>query len=110
MTDFYKEVLLKFFELKDEKQKKLQTAFDTGDWKNYTVYIHALKSTALSIGGEKTSATAKTLEAAGKVITSLTSSESEKHENEEFIKKNHATAMKLYDKLAEEAKKLAESL
>ncbi|MBR4153702.1 MAG: response regulator [Selenomonadaceae bacterium] len=110
MTDFYKEVLLKFFELKDEKQKKLQTAFDTGDWKNYTVYIHALKSTALSIGGEKTSATAKTLEAAGKVITSLTSSESEKHENEEFIKKNHATAMKLYDKLAEEAKRIAETL
>jgi signal transduction histidine kinase/CheY-like chemotaxis protein/HPt (histidine-containing phosphotransfer) domain-containing protein len=110
MTDFYKEILLKFVELKDGKQKKLQDTFDAQDWKNYTIQIHALKSTALSIGGEKTSVLAKELEMAGKVITNKNSSEVEKHESEEFIKKNHAKAMKLYDKLVEEAEKLAATL
>ena len=110
MADFYKEFLLKFVDLKPDKQKKLQAAFEAGDWKNYTIYVHSLKSTALSIGGEKTSAAAKDLETAGKILTAATSSELEKHQSEEFIKKNHAAAMKLYDALAEEAKNLAETL
>ena len=110
MSDMYKEVLLTFSRLKDDKQAKMQAAFDSEDWKNYTIYVHSLKSTALSIGGEKTSALAKELETAGKILTAATSSELEKHENEEFIKKNHAAAMKLYDELAEEAKRLAETL
>ena len=53
---------------------------------------------------------AKDLEMAGKILTAATSSELEKHQSEEFIKKNHAAAMKLYDALAEEAKNLAETL
>ncbi len=110
MPDMYKELLLMFSNLKAEKQKKLQEAFDAQDWKNYTIYVHALKSTALSIGGEKTSAAAKDLEMAGKILTAKTSSELEKHENAEFIQKNHAATMKLYDKLAEEAKRLADTL
>lgn len=110
MTDFYKEILLKFADLKDDKQKKLQTAYEAGDWKNYTVYVHALKSTSLSIGSEKISEAAKNLETAGKNITAENTSEVEKQENIDFIKKNHAATMKLYDTLAEEAKKLAETL
>ena len=110
MKDFYKEVLQKFVELREDKQKKLQASFAAQDWKNYTIQIHSLKSTALSIGGEKTSEAAKKLETAGKILTSPSSSELEKQANAEFINKNHATAMKLYDKLAEEAKRLAETL
>ena len=110
MSDMYKEVLVMFHQLKPEKQQKLQEAFDAGDWKNYTIYVHGLKSTALSIGGEKISAVAKELESAGKILTAETSSELEKHTSEEFIKKNHAATMKLYDALAEEAKRLAETL
>ena len=110
MTDLYKEILMTFNQLREDKQKKIQAAFDAQDWKNYTIYVHALKSTALSIGGEKTSEAAKKLESAGKILTSPSSSEQEKHEGKDFISKNHAAAMKLYDKLAEEAKKLAETL
>lgn len=110
MKDFYKEVLLKFSDLKDGKQKKLQELFAAQDWKNYTIQVHSLKSTSLSIGGEKTSEAAKKLEAAGKVLTSPESSDSDKQESEQFIKKNHAATMKLYDKLAAEAKKIAETL
>ena len=68
MSDLYKEVLLTFSRLKPDKQAQIQAAFDARDWKNYTVYVHALKSTALSIGGEKTSAVAKDLETAGKIL------------------------------------------
>ena len=110
MTEMYKEILLTFDRLKADKQKKIQVAFDAQDWKNYTIYVHALKSTALSIGGEKTSAAAKELEMAGKILTAKTSSELEKYESAEFIKKNHAVVMQLYDKLAEEAKRLSETL
>ncbi|MBO4401314.1 MAG: response regulator [Selenomonadaceae bacterium] len=110
MNDLYKEILVTFVELKDEKINQLQTAFDGGDWKNYTIYIHALKSTALSIGGEKTSALAKELEMSGKAITSEKSSDAEKAQGEEFIRQNHAEAMRLYEKLAQEAKRVAESL
>lgn len=110
MTDFYKEFLLKFVSLKAEKQQKLQATFEAGDWKNYTICVHALKSTSLSIGGEKTSEAAKELEKAGKILMAATSSELEKQESAEFIKKNHAAAMKLYDALAAEAEKLATTL
>lgn len=110
MSDMYKEVLLMFAKVKSDKQAKMQAAFDSDDWKNYTIYVHSLKSTALSIGGEKTSALAKELETAGKILTAATSSELEKHESEEFIKKNHSSAMNLYDELAREAERLAETL
>ncbi len=110
MADLYKEILGTFVELKDEKIKKLQETFDGGDWKNYTIYVHALKSTALSIGGEKTSALAKELEMAGKNATSEKVSEQEKQKSVEFIRQNHAEAMRLYEKLAQEARRVAENL
>ena len=109
-VDFYKEFLLKFVSLKAGKQKKLQETFEAGDWKNYTICVHALKSTSLSIGGEKISAAAKDLEKAGKILTAAMSSELEKKEGAEFIKKNHAVLMKLYDELTEEAKRLADKI
>ena len=110
MSDLYKDFLLKFAELKPDKMQKLQATFEAQDWKNYTIFVHSLKSTALSIGGEKTSAAAKALEMSGKILTAATSSELEKQQSEEFIKKNHAVAMQLYDALAEEAQRLADTL
>ena len=110
MPDLYKDFLLKFAALKPDKIQKLQETFDAQDWKNYTIFVHSLKSTALSIGGEKTSAAAKALEMSGKILTAATSSELEKQQSEEFIKQNHAAAMQLYDALAEEATKLAATL
>lgn len=105
MPDMYQSVLELFCNLKEEKQAALQKSFDTENWKNYTIQIHALKSTSLNIGGEKTSALAKQLELAGKLITAATSTELEKLQNIEFIKANHATVMTLYDKLVDDCKK-----
>ena len=109
MEDMYLEVLKTFSNQKAEKQSKIQAAFDGGDWKNYTIFVHALKSTSLQIGGEKVSAAAKELEMAGKIITAATSSELEKQQATEYIKTHHAEVMKMYDKLVEEAEKLCES-
>lgn len=110
MADLYKNILETFCDLKEEKQEKLNESFIDEDWKNYTVFIHALKSTSLSLGSEKVSAVAKDLETAGKVITAAMTSDLEKHEAVEFIKDHHAEAMKLYDELAEEAAQVMKSL
>ena len=105
MTDMYKTMLEMFCNLKTDKHAALQKSFNEKDWKNYTIQIHALKSTSLSIGGEKMSELAKKLEHAGKMITADAITELEKVQYIDFIEKNHPNAMTLYDKLAEDCQK-----
>ena len=50
----------------DKRVEKIQEAYDSGDWKNYQILVHALKSTSLSIGAENLSEQAKALELAAK--------------------------------------------
>lgn len=45
---------------------KIDAFFQNEDWKNYTILVHAIKSSMMSIGAEKLSEMAKRLEAAGK--------------------------------------------
>ena len=104
IEDIFRSAVEIFCNLKDEKKEKIQTAFESKDWKNYTIFVHALKSTALSIGGEQTGKIAKGLERAGNVLKDIESSKLEKQQAEEFIKAHHAEAMELYDKLVEEGK------
>ena len=103
MEEVYKEILKTFCELKDEKKNKMQSAFESADWKNYTIFVHALKSTSLQIGGEKLSESAKELEMSGKVLTAAITAEVEKQEAENYIKTHHAEVMKMYDEVAAEA-------
>ena len=110
MVELYQDVLNTFANLKDEKKSKLQESFKAGDWKNYTIYVHALKSNAQSIGAEKLFDAAKNLELAGKKITAENISDSEKNSAAEFIKNNHAVTMQMYDKIADAAKDIAENL
>ncbi|MBQ7630037.1 MAG: Hpt domain-containing protein, partial [Selenomonadaceae bacterium] len=102
MMDMFISVLEIFCNMKDENKEKIQNAFDKGDWKNYTIFVHSLKSTSLSIGGEQLGQIAKELEAAGKILTDTDSSDADKLDAENFIKSHHADAMKIYDKLVEE--------
>ena len=46
--------------------ENIRRSFETGDWKNYTIYVHALKSSMLTIGVRRLSGMAKELEAAGR--------------------------------------------
>lgn len=105
MEDIFKSILEIFCDMKDENKEKIQKAFEAEDWKNYTVFVHALKSTALSVGGERLGELAKNLEMSGKVITDVNSSESDKKTAEEYIKAHHYEAMEIYEKLTEEGKR-----
>lgn len=105
MEDIFKSVLEIFCNLKDKNKEKIQNAFDSGNWKNYTVFVHALKSTARSVGGEKIGQIAEKLETAGNILKDNNSSESDKHEAQKYIQTHHAEAMELYDKLVEEGRR-----
>ncbi len=89
--ELYEEMISMFCGAKDGKKKQLQESFDTEDFARYTVYVHALKSTSLSIGGKRVSGFAAKLEKAGK------------QGDFEFIRENHAEVMSLYEKTAEAA-------
>lgn len=73
-----------------KKADKIQAKFDASDWKGYQILIHALKSTALSIGAESLSEAAKKLELAAK------------NGDVEEIQAKHADLMTDYKKVREE--------
>ena len=104
MEDMYRNVLEMFCKLKDEKKTKIQEAFDNEDWQNYTTFVHALKSTSLSIGGTQLSEAAKQLEMSGKVCIAEDTTDLDKHLNVAYIQEHHAETMELYDKLVEEGR------
>ena len=89
--DNYIEVLKIHCEEGDGNLEKLQNCYQQKDWKNYTIYVHALKSSMKSIGADKLSEMAKQLEAAGK------------EENTSVICKQH-------DKMIEEYKRILHML
>lgn len=59
-------VLKMFYESIDEKAAELNVFFDSEDWENYTIKIHALKSSSKLIGARELSDKAYALEMAGK--------------------------------------------
>ena len=77
MEEMYREFLAMFCQRREDTQAKLRTALNDGNLTDYTTYIHALKSTALSMGGRELSEKAKALEMASK------------NGDEAFIESNH---------------------
>ena len=69
---------------------KIQAAFDAGDWKNYQILVHALKSTSKSIGATTLGERAKALEFAAR------------DDDTDFIEKNHADLMAAYQNVREQ--------
>ncbi len=92
---FFVEMLTTFADA--ARADKLQAAFDAGDWKNYQILVHALKSTSLSIGATALSERAKNLELAAKDA------------DFDFIRANHADLMTVYKKVREEIKQYLEA-
>ncbi len=64
--EVYCENLSTFISKAEEYRSSLNQRFEDRDWENYVIEVHALKSSALSIGAEKLSTLAKKLETAGK--------------------------------------------
>ena len=93
MEEMYVEMLQMFCDLSQEKIHAIHNAFSLTDWKNYIVFVHALKSTALGIGACQLSEVAKKLELAGKA------------EEIEVIKAEHNNLITLYEKTVGAVKK-----
>ena len=62
--DFYKDMLKEY--IQSEKTASIEQYFESKDWDNYRVLVHALKSTSLTIGAVSLSEQAKALDMAAK--------------------------------------------
>ena len=62
--EMYDEILSTYLQNGLENMKKIMLAYGNADWTNYSIHIHSLKSTSLTIGAEKLSSLAKQLEEA----------------------------------------------
>lgn len=100
--EFLTEMLETLVDSYEETLAKITNAYNSADWKNYTIYVHGLKSSSLTVGGEVLSAAAKELEMAGKAI----GREENTAENEAFIRSRHDSVMELYRETIAEAGKL----
>ena len=92
--ELYRQVLGVYIESYDEKVERLNSDLESGDFEDYRIQIHSLKSTSLNIGATALSEFAKNVE------TAL------KDGNEAFAIENHDSILKKYSEVLEEIKKL----
>jgi len=62
----YKEILQVYLSTGLQKVREIREKYKEEDWKNYTILVHALKSTSIGIGATGLGEMAKELELAGK--------------------------------------------
>ncbi len=83
-TGMYMKVLRMFFESIDEKSGEIENFYRDEDYRNYTIRIHALKSSARIIGAERLGDKAQELENAGNA------------EDVTYIRENHGSFINDY--------------
>jgi len=82
---FYRSMLNEYSSSYEEKTAKINEYFSKEDWKEYGIYVHALKSTSKMIGAMELSELALRLEEAAKI------------NDVELIKGKHELMMKRYE-------------
>ena len=82
--EIYQTILEAYVDEAKTKTENIINSYAAQDWKNYGVYVHALKSTSKTIGAMELSELAATLEAAAK------------SEDIDVIRKNHDMALQMY--------------
>ena len=85
--EYYGQILLQYTQSGSEKLSKADSFLAAGDFPNYKIIVHALKSTSKMIGAGQLSEMARALEDAAK------------EENEEYILANHEAAMTEFKRL-----------
>ncbi|MBQ6442813.1 MAG: response regulator [Lachnospiraceae bacterium] len=83
--EIYIEIMTEFFHDSVSRKEILREYFEKKDWKNYTIYVHSLKSSAKTIGAEELADLAGTLETAAK------------EKDTDVLEAEHEKAMKYYD-------------
>lgn len=91
--EIYLDVLDVYFTSGGKYKDELENCFTKQDWETYTVKIHALKSSSLSVGAVNLSNMAKEMELAGKAG------------KYDVIRNQHESAMALYEQVAAEIEK-----
>lgn len=83
----YEQILRDYAKKGEKNWVGLQQAFENRDWDNYTIEVHGIKSTLLTIGAKEISEKAKKLEEAGK------------QKDTTYIFKQHESLLNLYEQL-----------
>ncbi|MCR4791800.1 MAG: response regulator [Lachnospiraceae bacterium] len=92
--DFYVEMLNDFAEGCSDKEKTLTGCYEKEDWKDYKIYVHAIKTNLRSIGAADISELARTLENAADIGDIAT------------IRQKHAQLVSEYTSVASKIKKI----
>lgn len=100
--EMQKKFLQIFVSRREAVTAQLENDLQSVNIADYTTHVHALKSTAMSIGGVKLSECAKALEMAGHACCD--GPEEERDEHLQYIQEHHHEAIELYQALAVEAK------
>lgn len=87
--EFYMEMLRMFRDQGTEKRNEIISLYESASWADYAVKVHALKSTALTIGAEELSAHAKELELAGK------------RGDVGYIRENHPILLRMHEEVCD---------
>lgn len=98
--EIYHEMLTMFCELKESAAEELKGYLEAGDWKNYTVKVHALKTNARSIGADILGELCYMLELAGKKLQAG----EEATKQEAMMKEKHPEMLALFEQTVAEAK------
>ena len=97
----YKDVLENFADTSKDKITHIKEALDGENYKDYVIYVHALKSNAKTIGAMELFEQAQNLESIGKRLFEEKSQDGDLDE----LKKETPKLLYLYEVTAEEAKK-----
>lgn len=88
--DTFRFLLQSFHDNASKNKNDILTSYEAEDYTNYTIYVHALKSTSKMIGALALSEKARLLELAGK------------EGNIDYIKDSHDEVMELFDQVMDE--------
>ena len=102
--EFYRELAGMFADTYPKKRQQLEETFSDGNWKDYTTYVHALKSSSLSVGGKRLSEAARKLETQGKRITQGDA----EAEALDYIRTHHEDFLSLYEEFSAKMRALSE--
>lgn len=87
----YIEALKSYLELGERNLRRLEETEENGNWKDYTICVHSLKSTSLTVGAVELSEEAARLEEAGR------------NRDAAYIGRHHPVVMEQYRKILKEA-------
>ena len=100
MEAIYHKILDMFSKQSTDKIARLDEDLATGNWDDYRIKIHALKSSALTIGCRSLNQMAKDQEQAAKDYLAVDSSPSQKQQALDYLQQHHADIMDLYRQTA----------